>query len=252
MKKSLSVFGIFILFLVVACGQGGERQAKTGTDKAAPPAESVQKQQAAEAEKLGAEGIALDKIIWIDGKDPAYQVGEHDSKDRFRYDGEGILRGSGTIQIRLNPEDNSGKIVAEFDGPDGKWRIVQEEFKKIATQVFLHGATGGDIDPELSPPVLPQIWTYVGTWGPAKAYHNGELAWTGPTHLMVTEQVRDPETGKVDYKGPKMAKEYPGSVHNPNAVQVHFVSHPPEEPTEGYLPPFTKFVHLMWETVEWK
>ncbi len=192
------------------------------------------------------------EIINMRGLGPSYQVGRHDSKDRFCYDGSCILHGKGEIRIHLNPKANTGKVIATFKGPDGTWKIVQKKFKLIATDVNLHGATGGDIDPKLSPPVIPQVWTYVATWGPGVVYHNGKLAWKGPTHLMVTEEVRDPVTGKVDYKGPMKAKEYPGSVYNKRGIQIHFVSHPAEKPTKGYLPPYTKFLHLMWETVEWK
>jgi len=188
----------------------------------------------------------------VSGIAPAYQVGRHDSKSRFCYDGSCIIHGQGRIDINVNPEKNKGGIVATFSGSDGEWKIVARKFKMIRTDVNLHGATGGDVDPALSPPVLPQVWTYLATWGPAKVWHNGQLAWSGPSHLMVTEEVRDPETGVVDFKGPKMAKTYPGSVHNKHAMQIHFVAHPDEPPTKGYLPPFTKFVHLMYETVVWK
>mgnify|MGYP000666335736 CR=1 FL=1 len=197
-------------------------------------------------------GTAYADPLSISASNPAYQVGKHDSKNRFCYDGSCIVPGKGDIQIDLDPDRNEGKIVAHFSGEDGDWKIVAKEFKLVRTNVNLHGASGGDVDKALSPPVLPTVWTYVATWGPAAAYHNGELAWKGPAHLMVTEEVRDPETGKVDFKGPKMAKNYPGSVHNKNAMQVHFVAHPEEKPTKGYLPPFTEFVHLMYETVTWQ
>lgn len=193
-----------------------------------------------------------DLPVKMKGIAPAYQINRHDAKDRFCYDGSCVLRGEGEITINLDPEKNTGRVEARFNGADGAWRIIQEKFKKIATDVKLHGATGGDIDPKLSPPVLPEVWTYVATWGPGEAYHNGVLVWDGPTHLMVTEQVRDPVTGKVDYQGPKMAKDYGGSVHNKRGIQVHFVSHPDEKPVKGYLPPFTKFVHLMYDTVVWE
>ncbi len=199
-----------------------------------------------------ASAVKAENTVNMKGTAPAYQINKHDAKDRFCYDGSCVLRGEGEITIGLNPETNSGRVEAEFNGPDGRWRIVQDSFKKIATDVHLHGATGGDVDKKLSPPVLPQVWTYVATWGPGRAYHNGKLVWTGPTHLMVTEQVRDPETGKVDYKGPAAAGSYPGGVHNKRGIQVHFVSHPEETPVKGYLPPFTKFVHLMWDTVVWR
>ncbi|RMD87499.1 MAG: hypothetical protein D6808_01315 [Candidatus Dadabacteria bacterium] len=193
-----------------------------------------------------------DYTLNMTGLTPAYQVGRHNSRNRFCYDGSCIIRGSGKIDIHLNPEKNQGKIVATFSGGDGSWRIEANKFKMIRTDVNLHGATGGDVDPKMSPPVLPKVWTYAATWGPAKVYHNGKLAWMGPAHLMVTEEVRNPRTGKVDFKGPKMAKNYPGKVYNPHGIQVHFVAHPNEKPSKGYLPPYTKFVHLMYETVQWQ
>lgn len=197
-------------------------------------------------------GFANSNRIKITATKPAYQVGKHDSRDRFCYDGSCLIKGKGEIEIDLDPEKNTGKVEATFKGKDGKWKIVQDKFKMIRTNVNLHGATGGDVDPKMSPPVLPQVWTYVATWGPGTVWHNGKKVWMGPTHLMVTEEVRDPETGKVDFKGPMKAKEYPGSIHNKYGMQVHFVSHPDEPPTEGYLPPYTQFVHLMYETVEWE
>ncbi len=199
----------------------------------------------------GATALA-DNTLNITGTGPAYQVGAYQSHNRFCYDGSCIIHGKGKIDINLNPEGNSGSIVARFSGADGSWKIVAKKFKMIRTDVNLHGATGGDVNPKMSPPVLPQVWTYAATWGPAKVFHNGKLAWMGPAHLMVTEEVRDPETGKVDFKGPMHAKQYPGSVYNKHAMQIHFVAHPKEKPTKGYLPPFTKFVHLMYETVTWQ
>ena len=181
----------------------------------------------------------------------ATQVGEHESMNRFCYDGSCIIHGTGNIDITVDPETNSGEITATFSGSDGEWRIVANSFQMIRTDVNLHGATGGDVDPELSPPLLPQVWTYLATWGPGQAFLNGELAWMGPTHMMFTEQVRNAEDGKVDFKGPMMAKEYGGSIYNSHAVQVHIVSHPPGDPVQGYLPPYPKFVHLMYDDVTW-
>lgn len=202
---------------------------------------------------IPAQGAYADEgLVRMKAEKDAYQINRHDAKDRFCYDGSCVLRGTGEIEIMLNPEKNTGRIEAFFSGPDGEWRIVQTRFRKIATDVALHGATGGDIDPDLSPPVLPEVWTYVATWGPAEAYHNGRLAWKGPTHLMVTEEVRDPATGRVDFKGPMKVREYPGGIFNKRGVQVHYVTHPDEEPVKGYLPPYTKFVHLMWDAIVWE
>lgn len=201
---------------------------------------------------LSADARATVDHVSMIGIKPAYQVGKYESHDRFCYDGSCRIKGTGQIKIDLDPQSNSGLIVATFKGADGTWKIVQKKFMKIATDVNLHGATGGDVPAKLSPPVLPKVWTYVATWGPAKVYHNGKLAWMGPSHLMVTEEVRDPETGKVDFKGPKMVKDYPGSVYNKHGIQIHYVAHPKGEKTKGYLPPYEKFVHLMWEKVIWE
>lgn len=188
----------------------------------------------------------------VSGIAPAYQVGRHDSQNRFCYDGSCIIHGKGKIDINVDPEANSGGITATFTGSDGEWKIVAKKFKMIKTDVHLHGATGGDVDPSMSPPVLPKVWTYLATWGPAQVWHNGKFAWMGPAHLMVTEEVRNPETGVVDFKGPMKVKEYAGSTYNKHAMQIHFVAHPDEPKTKGYLPPYTKFVHLMYETVVFK
>lgn len=182
----------------------------------------------------------------------ATQVGKADSHDRFCYDGSCVMHGNGHIAVDVDPEAGTGRITATFDGADGEWKIVADKFQMIRTDVNLHGATGGDVDPKLSPPVLPQVWTYLATWGPGQAFHNGKLAWMGPTHLMFTEQVRDSKTGKVDFKGPMNAKNYPGSVNNKHAVQIHIVSHPNVDPVKSYLPPYPQFVHLMYDDVVWQ
>jgi len=195
-------------------------------------------------------GAAFASEMKISGA-TATQVGKYDSKNRFCYDGSCVIHGNGNIDINVDPETNSGQITATFSGSDGDWRIVANNFQMIRTDVNLHGATGGDVDPAMSPPLLPQVWTYLATWGPGQAFHNGKLAWAGPTHMMFTEQVRDSKTGKVDFKGPMKAKEYAGSISNKHAVQVHIVSHPPGDPVPGTLPPFPNFLHLMYDDVTW-
>jgi len=198
------------------------------------------------------QSFSAENTLRVSGINPAYQVGKYNAKDRFCYTGKCILPGKGKIDINLNPKTNSGGIVATFSGADGDWKIVARKFKLIKTDVYLHGATGGDVNVALSPPVIPKVWTYVATWGPAKVFHNGKLAWMGPSHLMVTEEVRNPKTGAVDFKGPMMVKKYPGSTYNKYAMQIHFVAHPMGKPVKGYLPPFPKFLHLMYETVIWQ
>ena len=126
----------------------------------------------------------------------AIQIGKHDSKNRFCYDGSCVIRGSGNIDINVDPETKSGQITATFSGSDGEWRIVANNFQMVRTDVNLHGATGGDVDPAMSPPLLPQVWTYLATWGPGQTFLNGKLAWMGPTHMMFTEQVRNSERRK--------------------------------------------------------
>ncbi len=201
---------------------------------------------------LSGTAYATEDRVSIIGTEPSYQVGKYKSHDRFCYDGSCKIEGKGKIKVELAPGSNSGLIVATFKGSDGTWKIVQKKFKKIATDVNLHGATGGDVDPMMSPPVLPQVWTYVATWGPAAVYHNGKLAWKGPAHLMITEEVRDPATGRVDFKGPGNIKDYPGSVYNKHGIQIHYVAHPMGKKVKGYLPPHKKVVHLMWEKVIWE
>ena len=56
----------------------------------------------------------------VSGIAPAYQVGRHDSQNRFCYDGSCIIHGKGKIDINVDPEANSGGITATFTGSDGE------------------------------------------------------------------------------------------------------------------------------------
>ncbi|MFQ5442340.1 MAG: hypothetical protein ACE5EB_06410 [Thermodesulfobacteriota bacterium] len=73
---------------------------------------------------------ALDYPIRMQGTNPAYQVGNHDSHNRFCYDGSCKLDGSGKTELRLNPEKNTGETVATFKGPDGTWKITQKSSRR--------------------------------------------------------------------------------------------------------------------------
>jgi hypothetical protein len=105
--------------------------------------------------------------------------------DLFTYDGSAHMKlKSGEIHIDLNPVAQTGQINATWvDSNNTQWRFNQTKFTKgvelyfdgmypngtaklrigsdsIAINHWEHGNTGG-------PPVLPTVFTYLASWGPA-------------------------------------------------------------------------------------
>lgn len=173
--------------------------------------------------------------------------------DSFRYNGSGVDMGSGTALVRVNERANTGTVTGTAVTKWGTLTVVIEQFEAtapfmdggIARNLFLHGNTGN------GPPVLPKVFTYLAGWGRADVYLDGKLLYKDyDAHFMITEGVRDKDTFRVDYKGPKMVKSYPGSVANPGRQVLHIVAHS-EDTKAGNLPPYRIFLHAMWDDITW-
>ena len=173
----------------------------------------------------------------------SYLVGDPGGTDRFQYGGQGVSVVRGGIVANLDPQGNVGSVVASFFYKGDRYVLVQDKMDRIVTNVELHGDSG------MGPAVLPKVFTYVATWGPTTVWKNGKVLYENiPGHLMLTESVRDEFTHKVDFKGPKNVKDYPGSVANPNDTQVHFVVHTDDQ-VQGKFPPNSWFAHYMADVV---
>ncbi|MDX1664011.1 MAG: hypothetical protein R3272_09470 [Candidatus Promineifilaceae bacterium] len=202
--------------------------------------------------------------------------------DSFTWDGEGRVElANARLQVTLNPTDNTGWIRATWTDRNGDWRFEQTVFMApehaagarltatgmselvegdpMPANVYLHGDTtaGG--------PVLPTIFNYVATWGPAAVtlngkpfanpYQDGSPAPLWVAHTMTTEGVRNAD-GTVTVNG--------GAIYHPGLqgeagdidasdLEFHLVFHdaPTVEPEAANIPPFFSFFyHLTFEEVK--
>lgn len=218
--------------------------------------------------------VGGDPSTWTGDEVPAgtWKVVASDAKiiggygNNFQYGGEDVRPLEGTARITLDSQKGTGEVVVEVEtteasGPirfskdqswSGKIRIVQKlntkEMKKarIEEETFLHGDTGNEA------PVMPQIYNYLATWGPAKIFVNGEevVPMIG-SHTMLSEQARGPDGRIVNDEGqvysPKLQDKT--GFTNPGETEFHFVSHT-TEPDQDNFPPHTGWIHLHFADVE--
>jgi len=203
-----------------------------------------------------------DEAYIIDGTTPK---GGHDA---FSYDGTGHKEITGNIQVDLDPITNTGSITAQWTDPEGNnWTYDQTKFgggnemyigetidgvtqttldlDPVAINHFEHGTTGA------GPTIEPTLFVYLASWGPAEVFKNGVSQGTFEGHMMVTEGVRNEDTGKIvqsDGITPYSPMSPNNSLVNHNTAQLHLVYHtsPAPEMTTNFPPPFETFNHLMF------
>lgn len=198
--------------------------------------------------------------------------------DSFVWDGNGVLPIEGTVKLEIDPVSNSGKIEARWTDENGDWTYKQTTYapphhatglrigpsasstelitdNPVTTNVYLHGDTmaGG--------PVLPTVFSYLATWGPAEVTLNGQPFQNpldGPTplwigHTMTTVGVRNEDGQVLDIDGniynPMSAGN--GLVDNDD-IEFHIVFHDAPGPgsTSNFPPPHAFFYHLAFEDVK--
>lgn len=130
------------------------------------------------------------------------------------WDGVGVERIKGKAHLLVDPQQNSGEIVAEWHDAAGRWRYHQTAFlaprhatglrlgpstvgtltvrgDPVTTNVYLHGDSGA------GGPSMPTVFALLATWGRAQVSLNGKPysprdkkgQWTG--HTMVTLGARN-------------------------------------------------------------
>jgi hypothetical protein len=198
--------------------------------------------------------------------------------DSFVWDGDGSVPIQGSLRMVVDPVAETGSIVARWTDESGEWLYTQTRFihphhlsglrigssaseppvdlvnHGVVQNVYLHGDTFA------GQPVLPTVFTYIATWGPAEVTLNGEpflnpYGLPGPdewvAHSMVTEGVRGPD-GTV--------RSVSGEIYNPGLsdrgatdpadLEVHLVFHDERFPFTDNIPPlFDFFYHLVFENV---
>ncbi|OQW34067.1 MAG: hypothetical protein A4E19_18825 [Nitrospira sp. SG-bin1] len=171
--------------------------------------------------------------------------------DHMDYAGKRLQSVQGTINIDVDERTNSGHVIAEFtEGPD-RYRIVMDRFAAkapfqdggIATRIYEHGDSGnGD-------PLYPKTWLYLGGWGTATVFKNGDVLYKDyDAHFMVMERSRDPQTHEVRYP---VKRSLPGGETDPAGMEIDLWVRSKEQNTNNF-PPFEIFVHLCWEEVTWR
>lgn len=206
-------------------------------------------------------------------------VGEHDSVwylkatnplliggygDNFSYDGSRVVPLKGSAEVVLDAKRNTGDMSVTIQGtikPE-KGKVYTGEIKLVysiaeegpafweggvADFVYLHGDTGQ------GPPVMPKVRTFLGAWGLADVYVNGELVYEGlDGHMMYTERSRDPETraiynrDRTGFYSPKDPANY--SIAGPLDKEIHFVAHDTVADPQNF-PPHSVWIHLNFEEV---
>lgn len=206
----------------------------------------------------------------------------------FLWDGDGVEEIDGEVTVEIDPEANTGEIKAEWTDPDAnEWTLEQTVFgpegvlpphpaglqvgstgidrlvtdDSVVTNVYLHGDTtaGG--------PVLPTIFNYLATWGPAEVTLNGEPfenTFDGPTpqwvaHTMLTAGVRDSDGQVKVVDGNGNEQIYNPSLQGNEAVvddgdlEYHVVFHDAPGPeTDNFPPPLSFFYHVQFEEVSFE
>lgn len=186
--------------------------------------------------------------------------------DNFAYDGENVRPFDGIAQMTVDPKNGTAQLeinvrTTDSSGPirfsedqsfEGDIRIVQNldtskmDMARIATDTYLHGDTGNEA------PVMPKIYNYFATWGPAKIFVDGEevIPMIG-SHTMFTEQARGQNGKIVNAQGQvysPMVKDKTGFT-DPSKTEFHFVAHT-SEPDSDNFPPHTGWIHLHFSDVK--
>ncbi|MDR4491205.1 MAG: hypothetical protein R2685_09945 [Candidatus Nitrosocosmicus sp.] len=205
----------------------------------------------------------------INGKTPQGGI------DSFSYDGSGHFKlQSGILKVDVDPENNTGIIKANWTdnaNNNNNWTFIQTEFKptkqlyfeglfsngtakleykndSIAVNSWLHGNT------KSTPPVLPTEFAYLATWGKGHLWKNNESQGIIPAHMMLTEGVRDPITGKVfnaNQSGLYNPTNPSDGYADPNTVQAHLIIRSPSDKmTDNYPPQFEFTYHLMFYDID--
>ncbi len=186
--------------------------------------------------------------------------------DNFAYDGENVrpvtgwaemtvdaANGRAELTIELETTEASGPIrYSRDEGWSGKIRIVQKfdtsnmDKARIVEEIALHGDTGNEA------PVMPNIYSYFATWGPAQIWVNGEevVPMVG-SHTMFSERARS-SSGKVvnasgDVYSPMSTVK--NGFTDPEKTEFHFVAHT-TQPDPDNFPPHTAWIHLNFSSVE--
>lgn len=199
---------------------------------------------------------------WIVEARGVQHVGDYG--DNMAYDGKALHPMLGRAELRLDPDAGRGKLRIEVvttseSGPvrfskdsvlSGRIRIDQtldvsaDSADRIVTGSYLHGDTGR------GGPILPRVYAYLATWGPADIYVNGELAIRHVTlHTMLTDALRGAGhriARDSTVYSPDLADKT--GFDDPSRVELHVMAFT-SDPDSANFPPQSGWLNLHFSSL---
>jgi hypothetical protein len=175
----------------------------------------------------------------------------------------------------VDPATQTGVINASWvDNENNNWSFIQTQFMsgQMTGELYFDGVLpNGTANTKLGndsvainhwehgntnagPPVLPTVFSYVSTWGPGELWENGESLGIFGGHMMLTDGVRDPISGKV-FSANRTSSYNPmnpaDGYSDPKTAQVHLIIQSPPGPmTNNFPPQFESTYHLMFYDIK--
>lgn len=202
--------------------------------------------------------------------------GEGRTGDAMRYRGEHVWSGPGTATVSVRERNNTGVVIGNVRTNGHTYTVMMNRFRGdrpyqsggIAKFIDLHGLT------RRGEPILPKTFAYLAGWGsPCTVWKDADILYDDvECRFMLTEQVRDPDTGAIhdfpsrgevreilrgtrwqgDYQRNREIKERIRRSGSPDrhGLQLHLFAHAPER-NFGNLPPYETAMHFVWNDVRW-
>lgn len=202
--------------------------------------------------------------------------GEGRTGDSMRYQGKRIWRGPGAASVLVDQRSNAGIVMGSIRTKGHTYTVLMDHFSGekpfqgngIARFVELHGLT------KHGEPILPRVFAYLAGWGrPCTVWKDAQVLYHGfSCHFMLTEKVRDPESGEIeDFPGKEdiaellkaergqgdythrrsTRRQIAESADSDHAgLQLHVIAHTNKEDLSS-VPPYETAMHFMWNDVHW-
>jgi osmotically-inducible protein OsmY len=212
----------------------------------------------------------------ISARDGMLIGGKGTSGDSMRYQGSRIWRGPGAATVLVDERNNTGIVMGTIHAKGHTYTVLMDRFsgKKpfqsggIARFVELHGLTNHGA------PILPKTFAYLAGWGsPCTVWKDADVMYGDfACHFMVTETVREPDTGHIEdfpdkteisqlLKGTQWQGDYRenrrirreiarSADSNQVGLQLHLIAHSQEREISN-VPPYGTAMHFMWNDVQW-
>lgn len=213
----------------------------------------------------------------ITARDGMLIGGEGRTGDAMQYRGKQVWSGPGTATVLVRERENTGIVMGNVRVDGHTYTVIMDRFNGdrpfqsggIAKSVSLHGTT------RRGAPILPRTFSYLAGWGrPCTVWKDAEVLYDGfSCHFMLTETLRDPESGKIEDFPPKedirellRGQRYQGDYErnrdirnrirksrgaDRSGLQLHLIVHSPNKDLSK-LPPYEMAMHFMWHEVEWR